>query len=179
MIKKILILLIFSGTIFLSAAEIKIAPKFSLPNTENEVIHLDSILRKGPVYMSFWALWCKMCIKELDALKPYYDKIYKAKGLQVLAMSVDGPKSVARVKPFAKSHKWDYNVILDTEQKVKELYQVRAMPTAFIINQKGEIVYIHTGFKMGDEKMIVKELDKLFAETECESIPKTKETKKQ
>jgi len=150
------------------AGELKIAPKFSLMSVENETVHLDSVLKKGPVYISFWALWCKMCIKELDALRPYYDKTYKAKGLQVLAMSVDGPKSVARVKPFAKSHKWEYTVLLDTEQKVKELYQVRAMPSAFIINQKGEIVYIHTGFKLGDEKMIAKELDKLFAEMEKE-----------
>ncbi len=143
-------------------ADLKMAPKFTLMSADNQLVSLDSVLAKGPVYMSFWALWCKMCIKELDAIRPYYDKTYKAKGLQVLAMSVDGPKSVARVKPFAKSHKWDYTVLLDTEQKVKELFQVRAMPSAFIISQRGEIVYVHTGFKLGDEKQIAKELDKLF-----------------
>jgi len=157
--------LIFS-CLLASATEPKMAPKFSLMSANNEMVYLDSVLQKGPVYMSFWALWCKMCIKELDAIRPYYDKTYKAKGLQVLAMSVDGPKSVARVKPFAKSHKWDYTVLLDTDQKVKELFQVRAMPSAFIINQKGEIVYVHTGFKLGDEKQIAKELDKLFEASE-------------
>lgn len=162
MAKHLSILLILAAFVVVNAGEVKMAPRFSLMSTSNKMLHLDSLLQKGPVYMSFWALWCKMCIKELDALKPYFDKTYKAKGLQVLAMSVDGPKSIARVKPFAASHKWDYIVMLDSEQKIKELYQVRAMPSAFIINEKGEIVYTHTGFKLGDEKLIIKELDKLF-----------------
>lgn len=137
--------------------ELPTAPDFTLQDVDGNTVCLDSLLKKGPVFMSFWALWCKMCIKELDALKPYYDEFDSLK-LQMLAISQDKARAVPKVKPFALSHKWKYVVVLDPDNILRELYNVQAMPTSYIINQNKKIVFVHQGYKPGDEEIIVKKV---------------------
>ncbi len=132
------------------------APNFTLLSTDNKFVTLDSLLKKGPVYLEFWDLPCKNCIKELDALMPIYDSL-KERGLQIIALSVDKPADEAKVKKFLKSKMCKYYVLLEGKGKVKFLYQNKIKPTAYLINQKGEIVFTHIGFKPGDEKRIKEE----------------------
>lgn len=143
----------------------KKAKSFSLPNLEKKKICLDSCLGKGPVFISFWALWCKACIEELDAFKPVYDE-FETLGLQVLAISEDGPQAQGKIKPFVKSRKWRYQVLLDPTNKVKDLYGVKAMPTSFLIDKNGDIIYQHTGYKKGDEKKIQEKIKELLRKEE-------------
>ncbi len=133
------------------------APNFTLRSTDNKAITLDSLLKKGPVYLECWDLPCKNCIKQLDALMPIYDSL-KDYGLQIVALSVDKPADETKVKALVKAKKWPYYILLDNKGKVKELYQITIKPTAYLINQKGEIVYTHIGFKPGDEKKIKTEI---------------------
>lgn len=139
------------------------APDFSLEDVDGNPVVLDSLLAKGPVFMSYWALWCKMCIKELDALKPYYDEFSKM-GMSMLAISQDKARSVPQVKPFAQSHKWKYVVVLDPDNVMRALYDVQAMPSSFIINQDKQIVFTHQGYKTGDEELIIAKMRELFDE---------------
>jgi peroxiredoxin len=129
------------------------APNFTLMSTDNKNVTLDSLLKKGPVYLECWDIPCINCKKELDALMPIYDSL-KERGLQIIALSVDKPADEAKVKVTVKSKKWQYYVLLDNKGKVKDLYHITIKPTAYLINQKGEIVYTHIGFKQGDEKRI-------------------------
>ncbi len=148
------------------------APDFTLEDIDGNTVCLDSLLAKGPVFMSFWAMWCKMCIKELDALKPYYDE-FDSLGINLLAISQDKTRAVPKVKPFARSHKWRYIVVLDPENNMRELYDVQAMPTSFIIDQNKKIVFTHQGYKPGDEKKVVAKIRELFKkEPENESKEK-------
>ena len=137
------------------------APSFSLEDVDGNDITLDSLLTKGPVMISFWALWCKMCIKELDALRPYAEE-FDSLGITLLAISQDKTRAVPRVKPFATSHKWTYQVVLDPENTMRDLYNVQAMPTFFIIDQNKKIVFTHQGYKPGDEESIVAKVRELF-----------------
>jgi peroxiredoxin len=141
------------------------APDFSLEDVDGNPVILDSLLATGPVFMSYWALWCKMCIKELDALKPVYDEFHEM-GIHMLAISQDKARSVPEVKPFAQSHKWKYVVVLDPENVMRDLYDVQAMPSSFIINQDKKIVFTHMGYKPGDEELIIETLHELFDEGE-------------
>ncbi|HEX7320898.1 MAG TPA: TlpA disulfide reductase family protein [bacterium] len=161
--KKLLIILLFASVVVMYAAETEVvdAPDFSLQDVDGNPVILDSLLAKGPVFMSFWALWCKMCIKELDAMIPYFDE-FDSLGVNLLAISQDKAQSVPKVKPFALSHKWEYVVVLDPENVMRDLFNVQAMPSSFIINQDKKIVFVHQGYKMGDEKKIVEKMRELF-----------------
>ncbi|MGQ9663816.1 MAG: peroxiredoxin family protein [bacterium] len=162
--KKLLFLVIMLSLFILPVnfgnaenAELPSAPDFTLQDVDGNTICLDSLLKKGPVFMTFWALWCKMCINELDALKPYFNK-FDSLGVQMLALSQDKARAVPKVKPFAFSHKWKYIVVLDPDNIMRELYNVQAMPTSFIINQEKKIVFVHQGYKPGDEELIVEQV---------------------
>jgi len=148
--------------------EVQEAPDFTLEDVDGNTVCLDSLLADGPVFMSFWALWCKMCIKELDALKPYFDE-FDSLGINLLAISVDKARSVPQVKPFAQSHKWKYVVVLDPDDVLRDLYNVQAMPSSFIINQNKEIIFSHMGYKPGDEELIIEKMRELGNEGHDES----------
>lgn len=164
--RKIALLLIFSVVIiFADSADLPDAPDFTLEDIDGNTVCLDSLLTKGPVFMSFWALWCKMCIKELDALKPYFDE-FDSLGVNLLAISQDKARSVPKVKPYALSHKWKYVVVLDPDNIMRDLYHVQAMPTSFIINQDKKIVFTHMGYKPGDEEVIIEKMRELFNQGE-------------
>jgi cytochrome c biogenesis protein CcmG/thiol:disulfide interchange protein DsbE len=160
---KIAALLVLLPLVFLSAEEgaAAKAPSFVLEDVDGNVVNLDSLLTKGPVLMSFWALWCKMCIKELDALKPYAEE-FDSLNITLLAISQDKTRSVPKVKPFATSHKWSYQVVLDPENAMRQLYNVQAMPTFFIIDQNKQIVFTHQGYKPGDEEVILAKIRELY-----------------
>jgi cytochrome c biogenesis protein CcmG/thiol:disulfide interchange protein DsbE len=167
---KILALLLILPLIFAIADEgtASEAPSFTLEDVDGNIIDLDSLLTKGPVMMSFWALWCKMCIKELDALKPYAEE-FDSLNITLLALSQDKTRSIPKVKPFATSRKWTYQVVLDPENMMRDLYNVQAMPTFFIIDQNKKIVFTHQGYKPGDEEIIIAKVRELFEKGgECE-----------
>ncbi len=160
--KKITAVILFAIVITWASGEDSIpAPDFSLQDVDGNPVILDSLLAKGPVFMSFWALWCKMCIKELDALKPVYDE-FDSLDVNMLAISVDKTRNVPQVKPFAKSHNWKYVVVLDPDDVLRGLYNVQAMPSSFIITQDKKIVFTHQGYKPGDEEKIIAKLRELF-----------------
>ncbi len=164
--RKIALLLIFSVVIiFADSADLPDAPDFTLEDIDGNTVCLDSLLTKGPVFMTFWALWCKMCIKELDALKPYFDE-FDSLGVNLLAISQDKARSVPKVKPYALSHKWKYVVVLDPDNIMRDLYYVQAMPTSFIINQDKKIIFTHMGYKPGDEEIIIEKMRELFNQGE-------------
>ncbi|OPX17716.1 hypothetical protein BXT86_05005 [candidate division WOR-3 bacterium 4484_100] len=160
--KKILLIVVLPLIILWAQEEaLPDAQDFTLEDVDGNTVCLDSLLAKGPVFMSFWALWCKMCIKELDALKPYYDE-FDSLGINLLAISQDKTRAVSKVKPFTQCHKWRYVVVLDPENLMRELYDVQAMPTSFIIDQNKKIVFTHQGYKPGDEKKVVAKIRELF-----------------
>jgi peroxiredoxin len=167
--KKLTLLLLLPLVLsFADESAAATAPTFTLEDVDGNVINLDTLLTKGPVLMSYWALWCKMCIKELDALRPYADE-FDSLNITLLAISQDKTRSVPKVKPFAASHKWKYTVVLDPENVMRELYNVQAMPTFFIIDQNKQIVFTHQGYKPGDEETIVAKVRELYEQGgDCE-----------
>ena len=164
------LVVVLAAGIGFAAADKEENPKavpFTLPDVEGNDITLDSLLQIGPVYMECWDLPCVNCIAELDALMPIYDTL-KERGLQIVALSVDKPSDEARVKAFVKSQKWPYICLLDAQNEVKKAYGIIIKPTAYLINQDGEIVYTHIGYKKGDEQRIKDEFLKWLPEEPAE-----------
>ena len=101
--------------------------------------------------ISFWATWCSPCKKELDAISEGYedwDELYNA---ELVAISIDNTRSMAKVGPMVAQKGWDYQIYLDPNQELKQSLNFQVVPQTFIINESGEIVYDHTGYVPGDE----------------------------
>jgi cytochrome c biogenesis protein CcmG, thiol:disulfide interchange protein DsbE len=142
----------------------KKAPDFVLKTTEGDNYKLSENIGTGPIVINFWATWCIPCIEELKHLKNIYKKYFE-KNVQFLAIAIDDPKTVGRVNSFVKSHNYPYKILLDTNSEVINLYQSKVPPYTVLIDQAGQIIYTHVGYRMGDEKELEKQLEKLFEET--------------
>lgn len=141
------------------------APNFTLPDLNGKKVELKSLLGKGPVFIHFWATWCIPCQEEMPYLERIYQK-YKDKGLAVVAISTDYPKTMNKVKPFIKGRRYTFRVLLDTSQQVANLYHVQnVMPTDYLIDAQGLVRKSYSGYKAGDEVTIEKDIVGLMSET--------------
>ena len=132
-------------------------PLKSVTTLNNQTINLDTIYTQKPVYISFWALWCSQCIKELDKI----NKITDSLDFFVLAINEDGKRKKARVTTFVKGHKWSFPITIDERQKLMREFGVLALPSSFLYDTKGNLVKRFTGFSSKDEEVFLKILDSL------------------
>jgi peroxiredoxin len=159
-----LLLMLFLLTSLIRGTENKSkAFNFSGEDLDGNKIELKTSLTSGPVLISFWATSCKPCIQELSQIQKFYQE-YKKKGLEVLAIDVDGPRSVSAVKPKVKGLKWEFPVLMDTNKDIYRKYQVLGIPHTVIVDRNGDIRYTHTTYRAGDEKLIQKKIDELLEE---------------
>jgi peroxiredoxin len=143
-----------------SPAGASAAPDFSLKSTDDRMVHLTDYLGKNVVLIDFWSTTCNPCMAEM----PYIVDLYKAKkdkGFVVLAISLDGPESLADVKRVMKDKGMIFPVLLDEETTVVSRYNPKKdMPFAVLIDRNGNIVHRKPGYTPGDEKVLAEEVEK-------------------
>ncbi|UCE17148.1 MAG: redoxin domain-containing protein [Gemmatimonadota bacterium] len=154
-----LLSLLLLGCVSASYGDTEKAPDFNLLTIEGEKVKLKDLLGKGPILIDFWATWCKPCIKYLPKLQDLY-KEYGEKGFMVLAINEDGPRNLSKVKPFVNSLGLQFPILLDKNSQVLRRFRGFGIPISVLVNPEGEIVRVHRGYRPGDEKMWVEEIEK-------------------
>ena len=128
------------------------------------MIDASSLKNDGkPIVVSFWATWCKPCIRELNAINDQYIDWQEETGVKLVAVSVDDSRNSSRVKPFTKSQGWEYEVYLDENQELKRALNVNNIPHTFLLDGEGNIVWQHNGYIPGDEDHLLELIEKLNA----------------
>ena len=113
------------------------APSFSLPDLEQQTVRL-SDYRGKLVLLNFWASFCTPCRREMPALESLWLR-YRDQGLVVLALSADRD-NLQRVTAFINQGSYSFPVLLDTEGEVRKTYEVRALPTSYLIGRDGKFI---------------------------------------
>lgn len=113
------------------------APNFILLDKNGKEISLTE-LNKKYIYLNFWATWCTSCLQELKLIpnlkKKFGDKI------TFVSISID-EDTLAFKKFMAANPKYDWIFLHYANQKnIKELYQVSALPSYFLIDPKNRFV---------------------------------------
>jgi peroxiredoxin len=139
-------LVLLAGTAFAGDAGGP-APSFTLAALSGQQAALSQY--KGQVVMvNFWATWCGPCQQEMPLLDQMYKK-YKPAGFTLIGVNVD--KEAPAVKDLMARKPVSFPVLLDPANQVSKAYHVDEMPSSVLIDRKGEIRYIHRGYRPGDE----------------------------
>ncbi len=147
---------------FCSFAQDKI-PSIKIKDLDGNMIDA-STLDNGdkPVIVSFWAIWCKPCVRELNAINDQYVDWIEETGVKLVAISIDDTRNSGKVRPFIISQGWrDYEVYLDENSELRRALNVNNIPHTFLLDKDGKIVWQHNGYKPGDEDHLYELVEKL------------------
>jgi peroxiredoxin len=151
------------------------APDFTLQDVDGKPVTLSKLLEKGPVLLDFWALWCKPCLQALPGTDALSTK-YADRGLTVLAVNTDQPRSTAKVRSYVKSSGFHFTVPLDPNSDMLRLYRFSKIPQVFLVAQDGSIAFSKLGYAPGQEKAVEQEIEKLLAGTPDAKTPEPAES---
>jgi len=128
-------------------------PDITIKDVKGQPFSTKKITNNGkPIIITFWATWCKPCIKEHDALNNVYDDWMEETGVKIYAISIDDSRNFSRVKPMADGRGWDFTILSDVNQDLKRALNVNEPPHTFILDGTGTIRWQHVGYMDGGEK---------------------------
>ena len=127
-------------------------PSVDLKKLDRKTFNTSEINNNGkPILISFWATWCKPCIKELIAYDENYVDWQEETGVKIIIISIDDSKSIDRVAPFVNGRAWEFDAYLDENSDFKRAMNVINVPHSFLFDGKGKLVWQHTSYAQGDE----------------------------
>ena len=134
-------------------------PEVTLRSMDGKEVNVSTLGVSGkPVIISFFATWCKPCMRELKAIDELYADWQDETGVEMYLVSIDQGQDVQKVAPLVNGYGWEYKVLLDPNGSLKRAMNVQNVPHLFVIDGKGKIVYQHTGYTPGDEEEVRKHL---------------------
>lgn len=143
------LVMVWAGSMIASLPEVR------LRDIDGKEVNTAHIAGQGkPVILSFFATWCKPCMRELEAINEVYDQWQEETGVEMYIVSVDQGQDTQKVKPLVNGKGWEYHVLLDPNGTFKRKMNVQNIPHMLVLDSKGTIVYTHTGYTDGDESSV-------------------------
>lgn len=145
---------------FSAAAQL---PSVKLENRKGESVLTSSLVDgKTPMIISFWAVTCKPCIRELDAINDAMPDWLDEANFRVVAISTDDSRFSAQARAWVEGHGWnDFTVLFDKNQEFMRAMNVSYTPQVFVVDKNGKIVYSHTGYTPGSEQELIDKIKTL------------------
>ena len=119
------------------------APDFTLKTLAGGTASLSDYTGR-PVFLNFWASWCKPCRGEMSDIIAAYDA-HKNEHLQVLAINLTDQERMADARRFADEFQMPFPVLLDEKGKVRKRYALRGVPTSVFIDAQGIVRLVNPG----------------------------------
>lgn len=134
-------------------------PNVQLKDIDGNTVQTGAISNNGkPIIISFWATYCKPCLRELKAIHEVYPDWQDETGVKMIIVSIDSAQDANKVKPLVDGFGWEYEVLLDPNGDFKRAMNVQNVPHVFVLDGKGKIVYNHAGYVDGGEEDIYEAL---------------------
>ena len=119
-----------------------------------EIIPLDNLKGKT-IFLNYWATWCRPCLAEM----PDMDKAAKILSDENFIFLAASDEEIDKIKDFAAKYDYSFQFV-HSKTSVFDL-DIKALPTTFIIDSKGEIVYNEVGAKDWSNEKELENLRKL------------------
>ena len=137
-------------------------PSVQLKDINGKTVDTSTLSNDGkPFVISFFATWCKPCLRELRAINEYYPDWQDETGMKLIAISTDEAQNVHKVKPLVDSEGFEYEVLLDSNQDLQRALGIQMIPYVMIIDGNGNIVETRNGYTDGSEAHIIEKIREL------------------
>lgn len=148
---KIMCLLLFVGISATAFGQNQL-PSVNVKTLDGQTINIQEFAQNGKItVLSFWATWCSPCKKELDAIADLYPDWQEEYDMELVAVTIDTQRALAKVNPMVAAKGWEYVVLSDVNQDLKNALNFQTVPQTYLLDQDGNIVYVHSGYVPGDE----------------------------
>lgn len=135
------------------------APDFSLESPDGKEVKLSS-LKGQVVVLDFWATWCGPCKLAMPGVQKLSEE-FADKPVKVFGIST-WERASGKPAEYMKEKKYTYNLLLNGDE-VAEEYKLEGLPTFYVIDTKGRVIYASSGFLPEKEKEISKVIERAIA----------------
>lgn len=104
------------------------------------------------VLIDLWAVWCITC-RDVFPVLNHFRKQYSEDKLAIMGISID-QKPLAYVRDFAKKMGIQYTVLVDPKQTMPPLFNLEAVPSLYLLDTAGVIVWANKGYSLKGEKTL-------------------------
>lgn len=160
MFKKLFLAAVVALTALTASAAL---PSVTLKDINGNNVDTATLSNDGnPFVISFFATWCKPCLRELKAIHEVIPEWQDETGVRIIAVSIDEGQNAEKVKPLVEGKGWseDYTVLLDPSGEFKRQMNVNDIPHVFVVDGNGNIVWNHQGYVDGGEEDILEAVKK-------------------
>ncbi len=128
-----------------------LAPGFKMMDMD-DLSHKLSDYKGKPVIINFWATWCPPCRAELPSMNRAWKKV-KDEGIEMLAINVSEDEDSIFI--FTGEYPIDFTVLLDESGAEIRHWPIRGLPTTFVLDPEGRIVYQAVGSREWDDDALL------------------------
>jgi len=160
LLASLALLLVVSTSTF---AQKSLPASLSMETINGQKIKLkDYVAKKGKItVVNFWATWCKPCQNELDNISSdYFDDWQENYDIEFIAVSMDNSGTKPKVKGLVNTKGWEFDILCNPDNSAYQSLGFNSCPHTIVLDAKGNIVYVHAGYKPGDEEELEEQIAK-------------------
>ncbi len=135
-----------------------VASQIRLTDLNGKEVDLSDFERKT-IFINFWATWCRPCVQEMPSIAVLQTQL-AGKNIEFFFAS---DEEVDKIQKFMESRNMTLNFVRLENQ---ESLRIQALPTTFIFNGEGNLVYSEVGYRKWDEPATIEMVLKLINDHE-------------
>jgi peroxiredoxin len=141
-------------------ADRPVAPDFALKDADGK-LHRLSENRGKVVLVNFWATWCPPCRREMPSMQRAWTQL-QGENFEMLAINVGEDEDTIFGFTFSTGVELTFPILLDRDAQVIKAWPVIALPTSFVLDPQGRIVYRAVGGREWDDPELLKKIRELM-----------------
>ena len=156
--------IVYSGLVNPDTGETEIEKKkaafdFTLTGINGENIDFNDLKGKV-VFLNLWATWCAPCIAEMPSIEALYSDYAQDDNMAFAMISLD--RNHEKARKFMKRKGYLFPSYLPDTSLLPKVYESSAIPTTYVIDKEGFIVYEKKGMSNYDSKSFHRFIDRLL-----------------